>query len=285
MSIPSPSCLAWSLQGLRRQLQLLFFHEYSRPVLSRRHHFLLDFWILSSLHPHPHPTTDSPFPKLWRKGCDIPVPFTTGYSKDSISLHFVQSGVLIIAVRYTKKFLWWGLRVILINVYGDTHLEVSLILCLFSKMTVVGLPVGLMSSPAACSWSNWEYQAFFPSYGAGFNFSQKMAGASNAHKGMSCQVSHCTSSQTSQPGKMVADFCSQKLTLYYLVLRELSHKKEASQSAPSWFLYVLVPCVGHFFSRCWPELCSQSPKLYKLLPLVLVAHQNLTVKPHCWRRH
>ena len=114
---------------------------------------------------------------------------------------------MIIVLYYRKKLLWWVLRVVLICGYKDKTLGVSLLPYPFSRIIILGFPLGSMSMwPQNFGPANTPRDKFHLLYGEGFKSNHKVVShshisASIAPAGIPCQASHCYSLQFSQLGE------------------------------------------------------------------------------------
>lgn len=149
--------------------QSLWVCMYIRPVVSGRYclncllgiiHYLwllksfcflfhIDFWALSG-------------------GFDEDILFWTKCSKVSHSLHIVQLWVFMLVPIYCKKeLLWWELRKTLICGHGSLSLGVISLPYSFSRITVVGFPLGpmtylvsgLATGMSSISWSGLSIES------------------------------------------------------------------------------------------------------------------------------
>jgi hypothetical protein len=83
------------------------------------------------------------FSEPWVEGCDRDIPFRAECSKVSHSLHIIWLWVSIfIPIYCRRKLLWWWLSKTLIYEYSRMSLGVTLLLCSFSRMVVLGIPPG-----------------------------------------------------------------------------------------------------------------------------------------------
>lgn len=141
----------------------LCVHEYSCPVMSKRHWFhsfqTSGFVKISALLFHNG---------LWALGkeYDTDVLFLTGHSTEMYPLHFEP--LLVWSIHSTKKCLWCSWRAVLRYWYRDMSSEGYLVLCPFSRTTVTYPTIGF--------WSDLYCQKCICYYGMSLKSNQNMLG-------------------------------------------------------------------------------------------------------------
>lgn len=95
--------------------------------------------------------------KVWRSVHEIDVPFIAKHSIATYSTHLSKLWVSALNnVQCTKKFLWWGLRTLIYELWYK-NLQYSSILGPFSYIVVASPPLGLVIM--SC-WKNLWYQRY-----------------------------------------------------------------------------------------------------------------------------